>query len=179
MHRCMGMAGGMAGAAVHGSWPGECASFMQPACLCIGDSRQECLRAELCIPVFHGNTCCLSGLCDPSQVDMLRAGMFGSLDEFGLRYCDGRPALDAWQATAPSRLDLRCARPPACAVLRYLHASGTLDRCLLSNRTTVAAKLPWRRGSSNLDELHWRLEQALMIRRLKKDVNALPWQPLR
>ncbi len=84
---------------------------------CMRGSSQDCLRPRPCMPVFHGNACCLSGLCDPSQVDMLRPGMFGSLDEFGLRYCDGRPALDAWQATAPSRLDLRCGCPPACAAL--------------------------------------------------------------
>lgn len=30
----------------------------------------------------------------------------------------------------------------------------------------------WSRGASNLDELHGRLEQALMIRRLKKDVRT-------
>lgn len=30
----------------------------------------------------------------------------------------------------------------------------------------------WHRGASNLDELHGRLEQELMIRRLKKDVRA-------
>ena len=43
------------------------------------------------------------------QIDMLQPGKWGSLDEFGLRYCDGREALDSWQATAPSRLDLRWA----------------------------------------------------------------------
>lgn len=44
----------------------------------------------------------------PSQIDMLLPGLFGSLDDFGMRYCDGKNPTDARNATAPSRLDLRC-----------------------------------------------------------------------
>lgn len=107
---------------------------------------------------------------------MLRPGMFGSLDEFGLRYCDGRPALDPRQATAPSRLDLRCDCPPAAALIpgnRRCFLRSSLR--LLAERLCQPQLLPllcWSRGASNLDELHGRLEQALMIRRLKKDVRA-------
>lgn len=41
------------------------------------------------------------------QLDMLRPGLFGSLDEFGMRYCAGVPALNPRFSTSPSGYDFR------------------------------------------------------------------------
>lgn len=153
---------------------------------------------RLCSHISHALPCLLLSLhLAPSQIDMLRPGLFGSLDDFGVRYCDGKAPLDAHNATAPSRLDLRCGRllvllHPACVyvvsaclicngccrgggralIARMLQKSQRCCSAGWSLLNCFPAVLPCTRGSSNLDELHGRLEHALMIRRLKRDVSC-------
>ncbi|KAG7668731.1 hypothetical protein Ndes2526B_g03642 [Nannochloris sp. 'desiccata'] len=71
------------------------------------------------------------------QVSMLRPGLFGTVDEFGMRYCDGKPALDFRFASSPSGMDYK-----GSSNTRELRSRLEKDILIRREKSSVLSELP-------------------------------------
>ena len=71
------------------------------------------------------------------QLNMLRPGLFGTFDEFGMRYCDGKPALNPQFASSSKGMDYRGA-----SCLEELKMRLEKDILIRRTKAQVLTELP-------------------------------------